>query len=527
MLRFFYLQANKTNGLKGQPMGLKGKVYLVGAGPGDPGLLTCRGAELISIADIIISDALVNPALLALAPKNTEIIFAGKRSRLHAIPQDELNSLLIDHAKAGKVVVRLKGGDPFLFGRGGEEAETLARAKISFEIVPGITSISAVPAYAGIPTTHREHCSSITVITGHEQPDKPNSTIDWEHVARESGTKIILMGIERLRSIADQLQKNGLNGETPAALVRWGTTSQQKTLIGTVADIADKAEQAEFRAPAVIIFGSVVNLRDNLNWFEKRPLFGKRVVVTRSAAQVGALRDRLTEMGAEVLEMPTIRIVEPDDKGPLKDVLLSLGSYQWLVFTSPNGVDRFFNYFFKGFDDLRDLGGCRIAAVGPVTAAKLKALHLKVDLMPDDYTAVAVARAFQDNDQFSVENENIALLRAQVANHELPRALEAIGAIVDDVPVYKTASETEDREGVVADFNENGADWLTFTSGSTVENFDLRFGLAGVVSKHKLKVASIGPETGKVLGKLGVRSDLEANPHTVSGLVKGLCDNVV
>ena len=507
-------------------MGVNGKVYLVGAGPGDPGLLTCRGAELIALADVIISDALVSPALLALAPKSTEIIFAGKRSKLHAIPQDKLNSLLIDHAKTGKVVVRLKGGDPFLFGRGGEEAETLARAKIPFEIVPGITSISAVPAYAGIPTTHREHCSSITVLTGHEQPDKSNSTVDWEHVARESGTKIILMGIERLRSIADQLQENGLNGETPAALVRWGTTSQQETLIGTVANIADKAEQAEFRAPAVIIFGSVVNLRDNLNWFEKRLLFGKRIVVTRSTAQVGALLNRLTEMGAEVLEIPTIRIVEPDDKEPLKDALLGLGSYQWLVFTSPNGVDYFFSYFYKGFEDLRDLGGCRIAAVGPVTAARLKVMHLKVDLMPDEYTTEGVARAFQDSDQFSVENENIALFRAQVANPELPRALESIGAIVDDVPVYKTVSETEDRDGVVADFNENGADWLTFTSSSTAENFDLRFGLSDVVSKYKLKVASIGPETSKVLGKLGVTPDLEAKPHTTSGLVKGLCDYV-
>ncbi len=507
-------------------MGAKGKVYLVGAGPGDPGLLTCRGAELIALADVIISDALVSPALLALAPKSTEIIFAGKRSRLHAIPQDELNSLLIDHAKAGKVVVRLKGGDPFLFGRGGEEAETLALSKIPFEIVPGITSISAVPAYAGIPTTHREHCSSITVLTGHEQPDKPNSTIDWEHVARESGTKIILMGIERLRSIADQLQDKGLNGETPAALVRWGTTSQQETLVGTLADIADKAERAVFRAPAVIIFGSVVNLRKNLNWFEKRPLFGQRVVVTRAAAQAGALSARLTEMGAEVLEVPTIRIVEPDDKEPLKDALLGLGSYQWLVFTSPNGVEHFFKYFFKGFDDLRDLGGCRIAAIGPATAAKLEAMHLKVDLMPDEYTAEAFARAFQDSDQFSVENENIALFRAQVANPELPRALESIGAIVDDVPVYKTVPETEDRGGVVADFNENGADWLTFASGSTVENFDARFGLVNTINQHGLSTASIGPETTKALKKLGVNPDVESNPHTIADLVEALCQRV-
>jgi len=509
-----------------QPMGTKGKVYLVGAGPGDPGLLTRRGAELIGLADVIISDALVNPALLALAPESSKIIFAGKRSKLHVIPQEELNMLLVEYAREGKTVVRLKGGDPFLFGRGGEEAESMALSGVPFEIVPGVTSISAVPAYAGIPTTHRDHCSSITVLTGHEQPGKPGSTIDWGHLAQESGTKIILMGIERLGSIVARLRENGLKEETPVALVRWGTTSQQETLTGTLADIADKAEQAVFCAPAVIIIGSVVGLRKSLNWFEGRPLFGQRVVLTRAAAQAGELNKRLTELGAEVLEIPTIRIVQPDDKGPLKDVLLGLRSYQWLIFTSTNGVDQFFNYFFKGFDDLRDLGGCRIAAVGSATAAKLKAMRLKVDLMPNEYTTEGVARAFQDSDHFCIENENIALLRAQVANPELPRALESIGAIVDDVPVYKTVPETEDRDGVVADFNKNGADWITFTSSSAVENFDLRFGLGVAVKNHKLKVASIGPATTKALMKLEVSPELEANPHNISGLIEALREHI-
>lgn len=504
----------------------KGIVYLVGAGPGDPGLLTRRGADLLASADVIISDALVNPALLSLAPKSTEIIFAGKRAKLHAIPQEELNRMLVDYAKSGKRVVRLKGGDPFLFGRGGEEAENLACCGIPFEVVPGVTSISAVPAYAGIPATHREHCSSITVLTGHEQPGKDGNTIDWEHVAREPGTKIILMGIERLRSISDRLQENGLQGDIPAALIRWGSTNQQQTIIGTLADIADKADQVNFDPPAVIIFGSVVRLRENLNWFERRPLFGQRIVVTRAAAQACALNGQLTELGAEVLEIPSIRIVEPDDKEALKDALLCLGSYQWLVFTSPNGVEYFFKYFFKGFDDLRDLGGCRIASVGPATAAKLKAMHLKIDLMPDEYTAEGVARAFQDTDQFSVENENIALLRAQVANPDLPKALEAIGAIVDDVPVYKTVPETEDRDGAVASLQEDGADWIMFTSSSTVENFNLRFGLASAMKKYGLSTASIGPETTKALKKLGVNPDLEANPHTVLDLVEALCQRV-
>ncbi|MDG2212544.1 MAG: uroporphyrinogen-III C-methyltransferase [Verrucomicrobiota bacterium] len=258
------MQANEASGLKGQHMGVNGKVYLVGAGPGDPGLLTRRGAELIALADVIISDALVNPALLALAPESCKIIFAGKRSKLHVIPQEELNELLVEYAREGKTVVRLKGGDPFLFGRGGEEAESMALSEVPFEIVPGVTSISAVPAYAGIPTTHRDHCSSITVLTGHEQPGKSGSKIDWGQLAQEPGTKIILMGIERLGSIVSRLRENGLKSETPVALVRWGTTSQQETLTGTLTDIADKAEQANFCAPAVIIIGSVVNLRKNL-----------------------------------------------------------------------------------------------------------------------------------------------------------------------------------------------------------------------------------------------------------------------
>ena len=257
-----------------------GTVYLVGAGPGNTGLLTLRGAELLASADVVVSDALVGTDLINLAPENAEIIFAGKRANLHAIPQDVLTDMLVDHAKSGKIVVRLKGGDPFLFGRGGEEAERLSASGIPFEIVPGVTSISAVPAYAGIPATHREHCSSIIVLTGHEQPGKPDSTIDWKHVAEEPGTKIILMGIERLRSITERLLENGLADDTPAALVRWGTTAPQQTLSGTLADIAEKANQVKFDAPAIIIFGNVVNLREKLNWFENRPLFGRRIVIT-------------------------------------------------------------------------------------------------------------------------------------------------------------------------------------------------------------------------------------------------------
>jgi len=501
-----------------------GTVYLVGAGPGNSGLLTLRGAELLASADVVVSDALVGPDLVNLAPDNAEIIFAGKRANLHAIPQDELNELLVEHAKANKIVVRLKGGDPFLFGRGGEEVERLAFSEIPFEVVPGVTSISAVPAYAGIPTTHREHCSSITVLTGHEQPGKPDSTIDWSHVARETGTKVILMGIERLRPITERLRENGLADDTPAALIRWGTTSHQQTLAGTLVDIADKAEQVKFDAPAIIIFGSVVNLRENLSWFEGRPLFNRRIVITRSRGQSGQLVSSLTELGAEILEIPVIRIVLPDDIEPLKDAILGIANYDWLVFTSPNGVEHFFKWFFETYDDIRAIGGCQIAAVGPSTAARLKSLHLKVDLMPGEFTAQGVANAFQQHQ--SIENLNVGLLRAQVANPELTKVLNETGGIVDDIPVYKTVPETGDRNNAAARLAEDGADLLTFTSGSTVENFHARFDLPKTVEQHDLQVVSIGPETTRTLKELGVEPVAEASPHNIDGMIEAILDTV-
>ena len=485
--------------------------------------MTCRGAELIASADVIVSDALVNTSLLCMAPDNAEIVFAGKRSKCHMIPQNELNQLLVDRAMSGKNVIRLKGGDPFIFGRGGEEAESLATSGVPFEIVPGVSSISAVPAYAGIPVTHRNQCSSISVITGHEQSDNTDRTIDWNYLAQEPGTKIILMGVERLRLITDMLLKNGLKSTTPAALIRWGTTGQHQTLVGELSNITQKAEQINFRSPAVIIFGSVVKLRKELNWFEVRPLLGQRVIVTRALTQSKKLKSLLSKQGAEVLDIPTIRLVEPDNKEPLKDVLLGLGSYQWLVFTSANGVDRFFSYFFKGFDDLRDLGGCRIAAVGSATASRLKAMHLRVDLMPVEFTARGIVKAFKESEEFSIENENVALLRAQVANPDLPKALESIGAIVDDVPVYKNVPECEDRFGNSLRLSEEGADWVIFSSSSAAKNFDNRFGLLQTCSKHKIKIVSIGPETTNTVMELGASPTVEAEFHTDSGLVDALC----
>jgi uroporphyrinogen III methyltransferase / synthase len=499
----------------------KGTVYLVGAGPGDVGLLTMRGAELLGRADVVVYDALVNPELLRLAPKSAEVIYGGKRAKDHAIPQEELNALLVAKAREGKTVVRLKGGDPYIFGRGGEEAEELVAAKIQFEVVPGISSIVAGPNYAGIPLTHREHCSSFTVITGHEDPTKDDSSLDWSQVAKMPGTKVVLMGVKRIREVAQLLMASGMLPSTPVGMVRWGTTGRQQSIDGTLGTIADVVAEKDFKAPAVTVIGDVVKLRGKLNWFEQRPLFGQRVVVTRTREQASQLSRQFIERGAEVLEIPTIRIEAPDDRQTLVDAMAGLGEYDWLIFTSPNGVTQFFEYFFKSFEDVRDLGALQIAAVGPATAAKLKELHLKVDLMPEHYLSSEIATAFKSYQ--SIENLRMLLLRAQVANPELVTALEELGAIVDDVSVYKTVPELEDRTGAAARLLEEGADWVTFTSSSTVQNFHARFNLPELLKKFpRLRSASIGPETSKALRALKLEPDVEAPVHTIDGLLKAV-----
>jgi uroporphyrinogen III methyltransferase/synthase len=506
-------------------MSSKGTVYLVGAGPGDPSLLTLRGAELLARAEIVVYDALVNKDLLRLAPA-AELIYAGKRANNHAMPQEELNQLLVDRAQTGKTVVRLKGGDPYVFGRGGEEAEALAAAKIPFEVVPGISVSIAGPAYAGIPVTHRRFGSSFTVVTGHEDPDKEELDVRWDEIAKLPGAKIIMMGVSRIGSISENLIANGMSSETPVAMIRWATTGRQQTIQGTLATIADVAQKSDFKPPAVTIVGEVVRLRESLNWFEKRPLFGQRIVVTRTREQASQLARSLQERGAETLEIPTIRTAPPTDRQILIDALLGLNSYDWIIFTSPNGVTAFFESFFKAFEDLRDIGGVRIAAVGPSTAARLAELHLKVDVMPDEFVANRIAAAI--NKYESVENLRILIVRAEVANSELPKQLEEMGAIVDDVACYKTVPETEDRNGAVAALQESGADWITFTSASTVEHFHARFDLPALLKKFpQMKLASIGPETSKALTLLGLTPAVEASKHTIDGLAAALETSVL
>ncbi len=495
----------------------KGAVYLVGAGPGDAGLLTLRGAELLAAADVVVYDQLVNPDLLRLAPQ-AELIHRGKGM---AMPQAEITALILAKAREGKTVVRLKGGDPYIFGRGGEEAEALVAAKIHFEVVPGVSSIVAAPNYAGIPLTHREHCSSFTVFTGHGDPAEAHTDLRYDQIAKIPGTKVVLMGMDRLAEWTQNLIAHGLAAETPVAVVQQATTGRQRSVAGTLGNIAALAAEKKISPPALTVLGGVVTLRDRLNWFEHRPMFGKRIVVTRTRTQASELSRQLAGRGAEVLEIPTIKAVPPTNVTPLADALLELNSYDWLVFTSPTGVTKFFEFFFRGFEDMRDIGGVRIAAVGPATAAKLKELHLKVDVMPEEFVGGKIAAALAKYE--TVENLKFCLLRAEVATRELPQALEALGGIVDDIPCYRTVPETEDRTGAAARLLEAGADWITFTSGSTVENFHARFDLPALLKQFpQIKLASIGPETSKALTALGLQSTVEAKPHTIEGLVAAL-----
>ncbi|HEX5492080.1 MAG TPA: uroporphyrinogen-III C-methyltransferase [Candidatus Udaeobacter sp.] len=492
-----------------------GKVYLVGAGPGDLGLVTLRAKECIEDADVIVYDHLANPDTLGWARDDAEVIYAGKKPG-ESQTQQEITSLLIEKGREGKQVVRLKGGDPFVFGRGAEEAEEIANAGIPFEIVPGITSAIAGPAYAGIPLTHRGHNSHVTLFTGHEDPTKTQSAIDYAALAKLGGTQVMLMGIERLGAVTSEMLRHGVRGDLPVALVRWATTGQQETLTGTVSDIAQKAVANGFNAPAVAVFGDVVSLRDTLNWYEKRPLLGKRIVVTRTRKQASALSNKLRSLGAHIIELPTIRIEPPINLREFAELVQDAHIYDWIVFTSANGVDAFFDIFFKLYDDAREIGGVRIAAIGPATAQRVKDFHLHVDLQPEEFVAEAVVRAFKK--QGSVENERILVVRAEKARDVLPKELSAAGAIVDEGFAYRTVPETRDISGAQKQLAEAGADLITFTSSSTVENF-LALGLPWPKGMH---IASIGPITSKTIRDHGLTVDTEARRHDIEGLVQAI-----
>lgn len=494
----------------------EGICYLAGSGPGDLGLVTLKLREVVERADVLVYDYLCNPEILQWAPAGAEIIYAGKKAGQHTLKQEQIDALLVEKTKAGKVVVRLKGGDPFVFGRGGEEAEALAAAGLRFEIIPGISSSIAAPAYAGIPVTHRDHAAQLTIFTGHEDPTKTESSLDFAQLAKTPGTKVMLMGVERIAILTARLIENGAAPSTPVALVRWGTTGRQRTLIGTLGDIAEKVASTGFQAPAVAVIGSVVNLREHLNWFETRPLFGKRIVVTRTRKQAGGLSASLRKMGADVFELPTIRIDPPQDLRSFAELVRDAHTYEWIVFTSPNGVTAFFDLFFKMYDDVRSIGAAKIAAIGPATAAKVREYRLSVDLQPEEFVAEAVVKAFEK--QGSIENVTILLARAEQARDVIPNALTKLGAIVDVGIAYRTVPETDDVSGALARFREEGADLITFTSSSTVENFMA----LNLPLPPNLKTASIGPITSQTMRDLGLKVDVEARQYDIPGLTAAI-----
>jgi uroporphyrinogen III methyltransferase/synthase len=494
-----------------------GRVYLVGAGPGSLDLVTLRAAKLIERAEVLVYDYLCNPALLDWAPETAEKIYAGKTASVHTLTQDEINALLIEKARAGKTVVRLKGGDPYVFGRGGEEGIALAQAGIPFEVVPGVSSAIAAPAYAGIPVTHRNVASQVTFITGHEDPTKPESMIDWAQLARLNGTKVFLMGVERLRDIAAQLLAHGAASGTPVALVRWGTTARQETITGTLATIADLVDKSGLKPPAVTIVGEVVNLRAELNWFEKLPLLGQRVVVARARRQAGSLSRKLARLGADVLEIPTIRIVPREPTEAQREKVATFGQhFDWVVFSSPNGAERFFELFAGGGIDIRALGSVKIAALGPATAAYIKKLQLRVDLQPAIYTSEALAAAFSNAD---VKGQRFCLPQGSLADPALVRNLEVRGASVESWILYDTEPETEDVNGARSRYLREGAHWVVFTSASTVENWH-QLKLIPTAGAPVPKAVSIGPVTSAKLRELGYENRVEAPVQTLESIVE-------
>jgi uroporphyrinogen III methyltransferase/synthase len=501
-----------------------GRVSLVGAGPGDPGLLTLRGRRCLEGCDVVVYDNLSNPALLAHTRADAEIVFAGKHGSGIRLSQDEISAIVLDRARAGKWVVRLKGGDPFIFGRGGEEALECVRAGIPFEVVPGVTAAIAAPAYAGIPLTHRDHASTVTFVTGHES-EKPEAaaSLPWEALAHEGGTLVLYMSVLQLERNLTQLIAAGLPPATPAAAVRWGTTARQEVLVGTAATLPELAATGRLRPPAVIVIGDVVRLAPELGWFDRRPLFGRRIVVTRARAQAGVFAALLEEQGAEVVPLPTIATVPPESYDALDAALRRLGDYAWLVLTSENGVAAFFDRLRAHGGDVRALAGVAIAAIGPATRAAVEARGLRVALVPAEFRAEAVADAMI---AAGVAGQRVLLARAAAARTVLPQRLAAAGAIVDEVPVYRTVLPPEAVAAPALFAGDRRPDLVTFTSSSTVTNFARLFAAHDLPSVLRgVAVGCIGPITAATARDLGLRVDVEPAEYTIPAFAAAVVDH--
>ncbi len=500
-----------------------GVVYLAGAGPGDPELITLKAQKKIKAADVIIYDYLAGHELTSLARPDAELVYVGKTGSQHTLKQRDINALLVEKACEGKTVVRLKGGDPFLFGRGGEEAEALKAAGIPFEVIPGVTSAIGAPAYAGIPVTHREHASMVTFVTGHEDPEKEDSAINWDVLARSPGTLVFLMGMKNLTEICKNLTSRGMNARTAAAIVQWGTTPRQKSLVSTLGDLPERAEKAGIKAPAVIVVGAVASLSERLSWFETKPLFGKNILVTRTREQSGKLTGKIRELGGQPILFPTIVIRDPDDFSALDDSIRNIQTYDWVVFTSVNGVERFMTRFLHLTHDIREMKGPRIAAIGPVTAAAVAERGVKVELTADVFVTEGLIDAFRG---LAVQGRKILIPRAEKARDALPLALTAAGAQVDVVAVYRTEKpDTLDVEAILAMFENKAIHAVTFTSSSTVSHFVDMVGSERIDELMKnVTTASIGPVTTETARGLGLRVAVEAHQYTIDGLVNALVE---
>ncbi|MCF6291513.1 MAG: uroporphyrinogen-III C-methyltransferase [Desulfobacterales bacterium] len=504
-------------------------VYLVGAGPGDPGLITVRGLELLKRAEVVIYDYLAPKKLLKHVPRDAEMIYAGKKGGVkHTHTQEEINRMLVGRARAGKTVVRLKGGDPFIFGRGGEEVEELVAAGLPFEVVPGVTSATAAATFAGIPITHRRYTATVAFVTGHEDPTKPSSNIAWDKLATGVGTLVIYMGIKNLPAITANLIKHGRDPQTPVAVVRWASTPEQRTVVGTLATITEVVREAHITPPALVVVGDVVSLRDTINWFEKRALFGKKVLVTRTREQASELVHRLEELGADCLECATIAIRPPESMAVVDRELDRLDRYDWVLFTSINAVGCFFERLLKKGLDARALHNARVAVVGKATAESLAGFGIRADLLPEEFTGDGLAASLVN---LGVAEKKILIPRAEVARETLPQALTQAGAEVMVAPVYRNVVPVDSDEGTGPTalrqaLTQGKIDVVTFTSSSTVSNFIKMLAPAGPDELKELlagvAVAAIGPITARTAVRHGLAVDIQPERFTIPEMVDSI-----
>lgn len=500
----------------------KGKVYLIGAGPGDIKLITLKGLECIKKADVIVYDRLANSRLLTSARADAKLIYVGKSPERHTLTQDEINQVLVEEASKGLTVARLKGGDPFVFGRGGEEAEVLLNAGIPYEIIPGITSAIGVPAYAGIPVTHRDFTSTFTVITGNEDPTKEDSNIDWDRLGKDPGTLIFLMGVGNLPKIVEQLIIHGKSPQTPIALIRWGTRPEQQVVTGTLDNIVSEVNRIGLKSPAVIIVGEVVKLREKLQWFETKPLFGKRVLVTRSREQASSLSEKIEELGGEAWEYPTIAIEKPFSLGPLDEAIKKSSSFDWIIFTSVNAVNAFFNRMKELKIDIRKLANVNFCAIGPKTKKIIENKGILVDYVPEVFQAEAIFDGLKD---LLKPGQRILLPRADLARPFLVESLKRLNLDVTEVIAYRTVKNSANSQDLLEKLINKEIHVITFTSSSTVRNF------MELIKENNtdqlldgITIACIGPITAGTAQQLGLSVDIVAESFTIEGLIECLID---